>query len=303
MKERILVIEDDEAFQKTLVNLLEKKGYSAIGVGDGKEAIKTAKRIVFDLIVADVRLPGIDGLETIEKIREDENNKNARTLIVTGYADTETPIRAIRLGVDDYIHKPFKMEVFLHSVNRLIKDYRMEKRVKYYRRLSILDGLTEVFNHRYFHEIIVREMKRAERYAHPLSVLMIDIDDFKKYNDTYGHLAGDRALKKATHVFNTYLRNVDMIFRYGGEEFTILLPETDKVEAVNVAERIRQKVEETRFELDEPQTAKITVSIGVVCFPEDATEKEPLLQKVDKALYQAKKSGKNRVYTASDIVE
>ena len=294
MEEHILVIEDDENFRKTLINLLEMKGYNTSGAKDGLHAIEMAKKKPFELIISDVRLPGIDGIEAVAKIKEDEA-KTIRTMIITGYADKEAPIRAIRLGVDAYIYKPFKMEVFLHSVNRLIRDYRLEKTMQYYRQLSILDGLTEVFNHRYFHEVMVREISRAKRFSHPLSLLMVDVDDFKQYNDAYGHIAGDRALRKVAHVFTEAIRKLDLVFRYGGEEFTIILVETDREGALVIAERIRREVEKTKFEEDGSIVVKLTVSIGLASYPKDTQYKEGLIQKVDKALYKAKHLGKNRV--------
>jgi diguanylate cyclase (GGDEF)-like protein len=293
-QDSVLIIEDDELFLKTLTNLLKKEGYEVEGAKTGPEAIEKAKEKYFDLIISDVRLPGgMDGLEVLKNIKDIYNYPN-KMIIMTGYADEEAPVRAIRLGVDDYIYKPFRTEDFLQAVSRTIKISRLQKYVDYYRQLSIHDGLTNLFNHRYFHEIIVREIDRASRYNHPFSLFMIDIDNFKHFNDTHGHLAGDMALKKIANLFIKFFRKVDFAFRYGGEEFIIILPETHKEGALVVAERIRKTVEETSFEVDHT-LANLTVSIGVAIFPEDAKDKEALVQNADKALYRAKQSGKNRI--------
>jgi two-component system, cell cycle response regulator len=200
MGECILIIEDNEDFRTTLLNLLKKRGYNVFGAGDCATAMEMMKNESFALIISDVRLPGPDGIQIMTDILSDKEKKIIKTMVITGYADNDVPIKAIKLGVDDFIYKPFAMEVFVHSVDKLIKGYRLEKSVAYYKRLSIIDGLTGLFNHRYFHETVVREINRAKRYNHPLSLLMIDIDDFKKFNDSYGHLSGDGALRKMAQV-------------------------------------------------------------------------------------------------------
>ena len=294
MKENILIIDDNNDFRATIINLLKKKGYDVFGAYDSLEALEMIKKRSFALIISDVRLPGLDGIALMTNILNDSDEKIIKTMIITGYADKDAPIKAIKLGVDDFIYKPFKMEVFLHSVDKLIKGYRLEKSVKYYKRLSIIDGLTEIFNHRYFHEIISREINRSNRYSHPLSLLMIDIDNFKQFNDTYGHLSGDSALKKIAHIFITSFRNIDLAFRYGGEEFAILIPETDKAASLEAADRIIKNVRNTQFEVDTDTPAQLTISIGTACYPNHAKCKEELIKKADEALYKAKNLGKNK---------
>lgn len=162
--------------------------------------------------------------------------------------------------------------------------------------LAIVDELTGVYNRRYFEDSLDREIKRALRYSHPLSLLMADIDFFKIYNDRNGHLAGDKVLQQVARVFKLNLRETDIISRYGGEEFTIILTETPKKEALTKAEEIRGKVEKEIFpgERSQPQ-GSLTLSIGVASFPEDAKNKEELVKKADQALYKAKQEGRNRV--------
>jgi diguanylate cyclase (GGDEF)-like protein len=168
--------------------------------------------------------------------------------------------------------------------------------------MAITDGLTKLFIKRYFDTQLIHEIHRSHRYHHKMSLLMIDIDHFKQINDTYGHLAGNLVLKKIGEILRTQSRTVDIVSRYGGEEFTIILPESDKKCAYQMAERLRQKVAEEEFEISHTpgsRRIRVTISIGIACFPEDALEKEALIGLADKYLYQAKLHGRNRVCYAS----
>ena len=162
--------------------------------------------------------------------------------------------------------------------------------------MAILDGLTEVYNRHYFNQILPRELERAKRYGSPLSFLMADIDYFKKFNDGQGHLAGDWALKKVSQIIVGSVRNSDMVFRFGGEEFVVALPETDKTGAIIVARRIRESIAVTRF-LDSRimPTQHLTISIGVSNFPVDAQNFREIIEHADKCLYSAKRLGRDRI--------
>ncbi len=296
MPERILVIDDDKGFCKTLVTVLKKKGYDAVGALDGTEAIDiVTNEANFDLIVSDIRLAGgMDGIEVLGQIKE-KCGYPVKMILMTGFADKEAPIRAIELGVADYLFKPFQLEAFLFSVKKTIQVSQLEKDVDRYRELSNRDGLTNLYNHRYFHQIIQREIERSKRYNHPLSLCMIDIDNFKVINDNFGHLSGDIVLSKMSECFANAIRCVDLMFRYGGEEFTILLPETPKEEARNSAERLRKLIEDTHFNVLDNKKAALTISIGISEFSEDAKDKQAFIHCADQALFEAKRLGKNKV--------
>lgn len=165
---------------------------------------------------------------------------------------------------------------------------RLSKERDKYKRLSNRDGLTGLFNYRHFHELLRDEINRCKRYRREFSLLMIDIDDFKSFNDTYGHLEGDTILKKVSKFFSQNVRDIDSVYRYGGEEFTIILPETTREGAFTLAHRLHSLVH-TAYKI------KPTISIGVTCYPDDAKEKNELIRKTDLALYEAKKLGKNQV--------
>ncbi len=162
--------------------------------------------------------------------------------------------------------------------------------------LSITDGLTGVYNHRYFYEKLSEEIRRAERYGHPLSLIMADIDFFKQYNDAYGHVEGDKGLEAIASFMKQSVRAGDMVARYGGEEFSVILPETGKKEAMAVAERIRLCVQAAHYASKNGESGgRLTVSLGVAAFPEDAEDQKGLIEKADAALYRAKEKGRNRV--------
>lgn len=162
--------------------------------------------------------------------------------------------------------------------------------------LAVTDGLTEVFNHRYFQAFLDRELSRARRYHRPLSLIMIDLDRFKSINDNYGHQVGDTVLRGVAAIIKSQARDVDLVARYGGEEFMVVLPETNKNEAQSLAERIRQAVREQRYSLPDGRAEiRVTISLGVASFPEDGADKSELVDKVDKALYRSKTEGRDRV--------
>jgi diguanylate cyclase (GGDEF)-like protein len=164
--------------------------------------------------------------------------------------------------------------------------------------LACTDGLTGLYNHRQFKKIFAEEVARANRYSKPLSIILFDVDDFKKFNDTYGHPNGDIVLQETANMLKELLRDCDPIFRYGGEEFVTLLPETPLAEAVKVAERIRifVETESPRFLTGITKTHGVTVSVGVAALPDNGTDARMLLKKVDDLMYQAKNEGKNKVY-------
>lgn len=166
--------------------------------------------------------------------------------------------------------------------------------------LTRIDGLTGLYNYRYFHERLDEELQRAKRYNRPLSVIMLDVDDFKRINDSFGHHQGDLVLKGIAGIVRQSMRDVDMASRYGGEEFTVMLPETDTHHSLVVAERIRRNVEKrTPGLLGAPMQKGARISLGIACFPHDADEKDDLIQRADEAMYIAKAKGKNRVISSS----
>ena len=181
------------------------------------------------------------------------------------------------------------------SVLTIIDNYLLYKKLN---QLAITDGMTGLFNHRHFQELLRNELARSKRYGYPVGLLMIDIDHFKIFNDTYGHQVGDEVLKRVAQSLNANVRTTDIVSRYGGEEMTVILPHTELDGAGYVAEKIRQAIEDLELPVG-GKIVKITVSIGVAAFPDCATEQSDLILQADGALYVAKENGRNQVQLAS----
>lgn len=296
----VLIIDDNEEFCQTLIDVLIETGLNAKGARNGSEAIDRFEKQPFDVVLIDIKLPDIDGIELLKTIKRIAPDTEA--IMVTGYASIESAVAAVRFGAMNYIIKPPVIKDVIHSIWDAVNKRRisLEERQRLsreigekerYHTLSIMDSLTGLYNRRYFHEFLDGAIKRAERYSHPLSLLMIDIDHFKKYQDAHGHIAGDRAIEHIASVLRNTVREVDVVARYGGEEFVVVAPEEAKSDAAIVANRIREAVAGTKG----PLIDTLTISIGVADYPEDAEDKEQLIAHADYALYHAKQNGRNRV--------
>lgn len=286
----ILVIEDEKEARDTLGSVLYAAGHNVNVVTSAKEGLKILKDIHCAVVITELRMPDMSGSELVRSIRN--LDPKISVIVITPYLFINSAIEVMEDGAFGYITKPFNPSeiriVVEHAVERY---YLMDEAGKksYYYDLSILDGLTGVYNHRYLHEVLDREIARARRYPQHLAIIMSDVDNFKKYNDTNGHLAGDELLRGMTNLFVRSIRNLDMVFRYGGEEFVVMMIETDKKGATLAAERILNLV---RLSLP------TTISMGISDYPADATDKDVLIDKADKALYQAKTTGKNKICLA-----
>ena len=255
----------------------------------------------------------MSGIELLKKIRQ--TVPDTEVIIITSYASLDTAITALRYGAYDYLFKPFEdIKLISAAASRAIEKVRLKRQNQ--RLLSVLkqkniqlkkanktlkwlarrDGLTGLYNHRYFQEILNAELTRAVRYNQYFSVAFLDLDHFKHYNDTNGHQYGDQLLRILAKVLNSCLRESDFLARYGGEEFTIILPSTTRGEAIAVAEKIRGRVERYPFKGRETQPdGCVTISIGISTFPEDGKDNGSLMERADQALYAAKESGRNKV--------
>lgn len=283
----VLVIERDKIVQGLLKDELELAGYKVWITSEPGEALKLAGEVTFSILLTDLKLPGVNGIELARKFKE--MRSDASVIAVVPYYSLKLAIEAISQGdIFDYITKPFNIEEVKLVLRRVLdRQYllRQAGQKELYKEMSIMDALTGIYNRRYLDELLRRECERAKRYNQPLAIIMVDIDDFKKYNDTHGHLEGDELLKKIANFLVDAVRGVDMVFRYGGEEFAVFLPQTLKAGAVEVAKRLINLAR---------QNLPATLSIGLSAFPEDGNVTEDLLKKADEALYQAKHLGKDR---------
>jgi len=284
----VLVIDRDQVVRDLLKEELEASDYKVWTVADFEQALALADEVNFSIILADLKLPGIEGTEMVRKFKE--LRSEASVIAIVPYHSLKLAVEAMSKGdILDYVTKPFNIEEVKLVIRRVAdRQYLVHQagQKEFYQEMSVIDSLTGIYNRRHLDEILHREVERAKRYNQTISILMIDIDDFKKYNDTYGHLAGDEILKKVGDFLVHSLRSVDLVFRYGGEEFVVMLPQTFKQGGVEVAKRLLNLGR---------QNIPITISIGVAAFPEDAQERDDLLAKADSALYQAKHLGKDRI--------
>jgi diguanylate cyclase (GGDEF)-like protein len=294
---KILVVDDEEIMRNMLKDVLTDAGYMVFTACDGKEAIEKFTDQDLSIVITDIRMPGMDGVEVTRKFKE--TRSDVCVIAITGYASIDSAVAILKEGAYDYINKPFNIDEIKIVVARAAERQSLliaAKEKEKYQQLSIVDGLTELYNRRYFDEMIVKELEKASRYNHHLSFMIVDADHFKKFNDTNGHQAGDWALKRFAQIVAGSIRTVDYAFRYGGEEFAVILPETDKVGAIAVAKRFRLNVSLAKF-LDSKAmpTAHMTASIGLATFPEDAKEAQELIHRADENLYAAKELGRDRI--------
>ena len=307
-KSKILVIEDSKILCKIYEQILSKTGHEFMIVDESIKALDRVREFGPDLILMDGNMPDIDGFELTKRIKADKDLENIRIIMVTSDTKKKSTLKALEYGVVDFLTKPFDEEVLLarmrvHLNNKklyddLSKAYEEMKILKdKLERLSITDGLTGLYNHRHFHEVLKDEISRGGRYGTTLSLLLFDIDHFKKFNDTYGHKSGDRVLKTIASVIEKSKRDSDIAARYGGEEFAVILPQTGIAGAEKIAERIRKNIEINKVDLT-GDVVSVTVSIGVAEWAGEDNE-DKLVVRADEALYRSKENGRNRVTVAA----
>jgi two-component system cell cycle response regulator len=280
----VLLVEDEDLLRESLRLYLVKKGYAIDSVKTAAEALARCREAGIDLLVSDLHLAGLDGLQLAEAARK--HNPHLQVIIVTGHGSKERILQALRQGVWDFVEKPFDFEILLITIEKALEKIRMEKELI---RLSRTDGLTGLYNQRYFTLVLEKEIKRATRQKRPLSLILVDVDDFKKYNDLHGHLAGDDILTRLAACLRQACRkDVDLAFRYGGDEFVILLPEGSGKTAEHVAERLSRFVERDGL--------GVTLSVGVTELP-PLQDLRGAVREADQAMYLAKQLGGNRRVT------
>ncbi len=286
---RALVIDDDAAMCEVLRSYVEAEGFDVFVASSHSEAEEVLRSAELDIVLLDLVLQEESGLDLLQRIRVETSS--LPVIILTGYASVETAVKAMRAGASDFLTKPVDRDLLAVRIERAIE-------LELTRRLANTDGLTGLYNHRVFHERLAEEVMRAHRYGHDLSVVLADLDEFKTFNDTYGHPAGDRALIRVARILKRSSRSSDIIARYGGEEFAVILPEAAMEEAHIFAERVRERIEKTSFhDADEAKSHELTVSSGIATLKPDESATN-LLERVDRALYRAKGSGRNAVSLA-----
>ena len=292
-KETILII-DDVATNLDILKLALRCDYEILSATNGKEALEIAFRQIPDLILLDVRMPEMDGYEVAHRLKANETTQDVPIIFVSALNREEDESKGFGAGVVDYITKPIRPSIVKARVrNHLdLKRYRDSLKI-----LSTLDGLTGIPNRRYFDDIFQREWYRGVRHQKQISILLLDIDYFKTYNDNYGHLAGDECLRKLVGGLREIgLRTTDLLARFGGDEFILLLPETDANGADCVANKVQEKVKILNIPHAYSEIANhVTLSIGeATTIPSQERSRFDLINYADERLYEAKDNGRNQ---------
>lgn len=297
-KRRILVVDDDPASLKLVSSALEYEGYQVEKGGSGADALQKMNEWRPHLVLLDVSMPGLNGIETLRKLRD--RDEYVSCIFVSGKSETEDVIRGLDTGADDYVRKPFDtLELLARVRSQLrIKDLndKLKRANNKLKELVDIDDLTGLFNMRSLFKKLDFELDRARRYDRSVCVLMMDMDHFKNVNDSNDHLFGSYVLSEIGKIIKENIRKVDFAARYGGDEFLIVLTEIQMDGARLFAERLRQKIKERQFKNDS-YSIRLTASIGfALASPQKAeVDARTLVRYADRALYRAKANGRDRV--------
>ncbi len=300
----ILVVDDSRGARTEIVRNLKKEPdigeiYEAV---NGMEAIKIISNEKIDLVITDIVMPKMDGFKLIKNLVEDERFVHIPLILLTVRSRLADRVKGMELGAWDFLVKPVHPVELATRVRAMLRVKKLQDKLRdrllQLENLSIIDGLTGLYNKTQLNKFLRQEVSRTKRFKYSLSCLMIDVDRFKQINDTYGHVKGDRILKDIGIMMNEMIRGYDFAARFGGDEFTLLLPQqAEKTGALILAERFREAVEKKKF-LKEGKKAsiRVTVSVGVATLHPGSRETgEELLERADKALYEAKNQGRNKV--------
>jgi two-component system cell cycle response regulator len=296
-RSHILIVEDDERITTICKSILGTGGYEVDIAADGEEAQKYLKAAIPDLILLDLMLPGINGLDLLKQIKEDQVTRDVPVIIITALGDLKTKVKSFYMGVDDYLVKPVNSLELLARVKANIRKHLAQQELKYSLdetfQQSITDPLTGLYNRHYLIPVMDRELALFKRHGRMFSLMIMDIDNFKSINDNLGHLSGDQVLAAAAGILKQEIRTSDLAVRYGGDEFIVVFTDTLEDKALVIAQRIRAAVENKKF--IEGQEQKITVSMGITQASVQDGSGEDIVKRADDAMYQAKRAGKNRV--------
>jgi len=308
---RILIVEDNQSLSEIIRKIVESEGYTGRCVYTGREALRVLKdEGPFDLTLLDVMLPdptaplggGMDGLEVCQKIKSDPEMSDTIVFLVTVKDQPDDIMKGIDAGADDYITKPFNTTLLLAKIKAMLRIKNLSMELKDKNRqlaeMAITDGLTGVPNYRYFIEKLEEEVRRSRRYRTPFTLLLLDLDNFKEINDSHGHRHGDYVLREVAGRLQRGLRETDLLARYGGDEFVLLLTQTDIEGGRQVSNQILARLREPI--LTDNISHSIKASIGMVHFDgERPKTADDLIEGADNALYLAKESGGNRLLVAN----
>ena len=288
---RILIVEDEEVNRATLCQIMNHVGYECSNAASGEEALQVLENEKVDVVITDIKMPGMNGFALTETIKQ---KYQADVIIITGYGGQFSYEEAMEKGAADFTLKPVRPKELIARLKRVLRERsllaerrRMEEQL---RELTVTDDLTKLHNSRHFFKMLQDEIDRATRYHHALSLLLMDVDGFKHFNDAYGHLEGDKVLARLGEVILACLRTNDSGYRYGGDEFTVILPVTRGQEAKKVAERIRKEFEAVEFIPAAGIHFHATISVGIAEYEPEERLTE-FAKRADEAMYKAKRQG------------
>lgn len=304
MSTTVLIIDDSEAVRKRIAQTLSERQVfeQFLFAADGLAGFKQLRGNAVDLVLCDLDMPGLDGFKFLRMVTSDPSMKEVPVILLTGHEDIDSKVKGLSAGASDYLTKPFddleliaRVNVHLH-LKRLRDELREKNRELEF--LARRDGLTGVANRRFLMECLESEFTRCRRYGRPFSLMMLDLDHFKRINDNFGHHVGDEVLVRVAQVLSQSLRENDLLGRYGGEEFAVILPETDRAAALVVAERCRMAVQEIEIPVPDG-VLRVTTSAGLASVPDARFGVlGDLVKAADGALYEAKRGGRNRLRAA-----
>ena len=296
----VCIIEDDHAERALLLRRLLRQGYSVVQASDGKRGFDLIRQHHPRIVISDLMLPHLSGIELCHRLRNDPELAGTYLIIVTAYDSGKRKRDALNAGADDYLIKPYDQDELDAKARNGMRICHLQERL---RRAALTDGLTGLWNHTHFRELLNREFARARRYGGELSLLMLDLDHFKAINDTYGHEIGNRVLKGVSKHLQNSARDVDTVARYGGEEFTVICPLTSPKAAMTLAERIRASMPDAVRVPEHPELA-VYASIGVVGSNDTCiSSAHDMITHADQALYSAKGNGRNQVRRCEEVVQ
>jgi two-component system cell cycle response regulator len=304
---KILIVEDETIFRRMVKKYLLEAGYDIVEAEDGQSAWELFQHEPFHLVITDWMMPRLNGPELVQKIRTSGQKNYTYIIMLTAMDDKDNVVLGLESGADEYLTKPFNSRELVARVASGMRILKLEEQLmQAHQQMEILamrDGLTGLLNRRAIEEYAEAEFNLTVRKERAMSVILVDIDHFKNVNDQFGHKFGDHTLQQVAKILKKDLRTYDRIGRWGGEEFILILPDTQLMDAATVAERVRVRIAEMKMSLENEETFSVHISLGAACTTGQFSSLTKLIDAADQALYQAKQTGRNRVCIFGPLIE